>query len=277
MRSEIREGLTVLSEEGPLSFLREVLSYFYEIGYWSVHGSYALAIRDTEVSFTAPNRKVVERNKRRFNSEKRELTDLLNEIGADDVFLDVGANTGLYTLFAAKRCSNAKVVAFEPYPPNMRLLKRDIERNELENVDTWEVALSDSAGTVEFDQPEQEDVGYGSGSIESEPGNPNSTVEVAAKTGDELISDGEVPTPSIVKIDVEGAEPLVVEGMKDALSTPECRLVYCEIHRSDVEYRPSIGDFGMTLPDMKARFEELGFEVEELQTRGSEVFLKAHK
>lgn len=60
MRSEIRAGLTVLSEEGPLSFLREVLSYFYEIGYWSVHDSYAPAIRDTGVSFTAPNRTVVE-------------------------------------------------------------------------------------------------------------------------------------------------------------------------------------------------------------------------
>lgn len=277
MRSKIREGLTVLSEEGLGSLLRDVLSYFYETAYWSVYDSYTLAIRDTEVSFTAPNRTVVERNKRRFDSEKRELTDLLGEIEADDVFFDVGANTGLYTLFMAKRCPNATVVALEPYPPNVRLLKRDIERNGLKNVDVRSVALSDSADTVKFDQPEQEDAGYGSGSIEPEPGGSNSTVEVTAKSGDELILDGAIPTPNAVKIDVEGSEPLVVEGMEDALSTPECRLVYCEIHRSDVEYRPSIGDFGMTLPDMKERFEELGFEVEELQTRGSEVFLKAHK
>jgi len=277
MRSKIREGLTVLFEEGPSFFIQEVLSYFYEVVYWSLQDSYTLAIQDTRVSFTAPSRTVVERNKRRFESEKRELTDLLHEIEFNDVFFDIGANTGLYTLFAAKRCPTANVVAFEPYPPNVRLLKRDIDRNGLENVDVWDVVLSNSTDTVEFNQPEQEDVGYGSGSIESEEGGSDSTVEVTAKSGDELISDGEIPIPNVVKIDVEGAEPLVVEGMENALSAPECRLVYCEIHRSDVEYRPSISDFGMALSDMKTQFEEFGFEVEELQTRGSEVFLKAHK
>lgn len=277
MRSKIREGLSVLSDEGPISFFQEVLSYFYEIVYWSVHGSYTLTIRETEVEFTAPNRTVVQRNKRRFESEKSELTGLLNEIEPDDVFFDIGANTGLYTLFAAKRYPTADIVAFEPYPPNVRLLKRDIERNGLDNVDVRDVVLSDSKGTVEFDQPEQEDVGYGSGSIGSKSRDSRSTVEVPAKSADELISDRETPAPNVVKIDVEGAEPLVVEGMKKTLATPDCRLVYCEIHRNDVEHRPSISDFGMTLADMKTRFEELGFEVEELQTRGSEVFLKAHK
>jgi len=277
MRSKIREGLAILSEEGPISFLQEVLAYFYETVYWSVHDSYTLAIRDAEVSFTAPNRTVVQRNKWRFDSEKGELTDLLGEIEDGDVFFDVGANTGLYTLFAAKRCSTAAVVAFEPYPPNVHLLKRDIKRNGLENVSVRSEALSDSAGTVEFAQPEQEDVGYGSGSIDAGSGNSDSTVEVAANSGDELILNDEIPTPNVIKIDVEGAEPLVVEGMKNALSSPDCRLIYCEIHRSDVEHRPSISDFGTTLADMKARFEELGFEVEELQTRETEVLLKMHK
>jgi FkbM family methyltransferase len=277
MRSKIREGLRVLSEEGPTSFLREVLPYVYQTVYWTVQDSYTLAIADTEVSVTAPNRTVVQRNKRRFSSEQNELIDLLEEIESDDVFFDIGANTGLYTLFAAKRRSAARVVSFEPYPPNVRLLKRDAERNELLNVDVRSEALSDSAGTVEFDQPEQEDAGYGSGSIEIDSGDSDSTVKVPAKNGDELIANDEVPTPNLIKIDVEGAEPLVIEGLESALSNPDCRLVYCEIHRGDVEYRPSIGDFGMTLTDMKTRFEEFGFEVEELQSRGTEVLLKMHK
>lgn len=277
MRSRIREATTIFSQEGPVSFVRTVLSYIYGIVYWWINDSYTLVLDDTEVTFTAPNRTVVQRNKRRFNSERRELQDLSGKIEPGDVFFDIGSNTGLYAIFAAKRRPDANIVAFEPYPPNVRMLKRDLKRNNLENVDVLDVALSDSAGAVQFDQPDHEDMGYGSGSIKSEFEDSNSTVEVAAKSGDELISNGEIPTPNVVKIDVEGAEPLVVEGMKNALTNPDCRLVFCEIHRNEVEYRPSISDFGMTLSDMKARFEEFGFEVEELQTRGSEVFLKAYK
>ena len=277
MCSKIREGVSIHSEEGPISFLREAFSYFYETVYWSVHDSYTLAIDDTKISFTAPNRTVVQRNRRRFCSEQDELVDLLEEIRSDDVFFDIGANTGLYSLFAAERRSDAAVFSFEPYPPNVRLLECDVERNELLNVDVRSEALSDSTGTVEFAQPEQADPGYGSGSIEAESGNSDSTVEVPSKVGDELIANGEIPTPNLIKIDVEGAEPLVIEGLESALLNSDCRLVYCEIHRGDVEYRPSIGDFGMTLTDMKTRFEELGFEVEELQSRGMEVLLKMHK
>jgi FkbM family methyltransferase len=277
MRSKIREGLSVLSEEGPISFLRETLDYVYETVYWTVHDSYALELGDTEVSFTAPNRTVVQRNKRRFSSEQSELADLIEEIRSEDVLFDIGANTGLYSLFAAKRCSDANVVSFEPYPPNVRLLKRDVERNELPNVEVRSEALSDSTGTVEFAQPEQEDAGYGSGSIEVGSGDADSTVEVPSKVADELIANGEIPTPNLIKIDVEGAEPLVIDGLESALSNPDCRLVYCEVHRGDVEYRPSISDFGTTLADMKTRFEEFGFEAEELQSRGTEVLLKMSK
>jgi len=277
MRSKIREGLDILSEDGPISFIMEILSFLYGTIHYSIADSYTLAISNTEVEFTAPNRTVVRRNKRRFESERQELTDMLEEIEHSDVFFDIGANTGLYTLFAAKRRQSADVVAFEPYPPNLRLLKRDIDRNALENIDVREVALSDSEGKVEFSQPDEEDAGYGSGSIESSTDNSSTIVNVSARSGDELISQNEIPTPTIVKIDVEGAEPLVVDGMENALSHPDCRLVYCEIHQDDVECRPSITDFGTTLSDMKAHFEELGFEAEEIHTCGSEILLKAHK
>lgn len=277
MRSKIREGLSVLLDEGPATFFRESVSYIYGIVYWSIYDSYTLAIDDTKVSFTAPNRTVVQRNKRRFDSEGGELGDLLGEIESNDVFFDIGANTGLYSLFVAKRCSTTTVVAFEPYPPNVNLLNRDVSRNGLSNVEVRSEALSDSTGTVEFDQPEKTDIGYGSASIGTGSAKSHSTVEVAAKSGDELVSNDEVPMPTVIKIDVEGAEPLVIEGLKDTLSNADCRLVYCEIHQGNVEYRPSISDFEMTLADMKRRFEDFGFDVEELQARGTEVLLKMTK
>lgn len=219
---------------------------------------------------------MVRRNVERFESEKAELTDFVDEINEDDVVYDIGANTGLYTFFAATKCSEGEVIAFEPYPPNARLLTKDMERNRLSNVTVIEKALSDSVGSIEFSQPPEADVGYGSSSIQMEKS--DSTIEVPTTTGDQLISSAQIPRPNVVKIDVEGAEPLVIEGLADALSAPECRVVYCEVHLPGVSHRPSIKDFDTTVSEIKGLLEGFGFTVEKLRTRGdSEQFFKAYK
>jgi FkbM family methyltransferase len=201
--------------------------------------------------------------------------ELLDDLRKDDVFYDIGANTGLYTLFASKRCTEGTVVAFEPYPPNVRMLKRDISRNGVNNVDVYELALSDSEGTIEFSQPEQPDVGYGSASVEAN--STTATTEVPTASADRLISNGEIPPPNVIKIDVEGAEPLVIEGLEETLSEPTCRFVYCEAHLPGVDHRPSIEDFDTTVADLRDQLEQFGFTVEKGRTRGTEVLFKASK
>ncbi|WP_251344286.1 FkbM family methyltransferase [Haloplanus halophilus] len=199
----------------------------------------------------------------------------MEDIESDDIFFDIGANTGLYTLFVSKLCQSGTVVAFEPYPPNIALLKRDISRNGADNVEVREVALTNTEGTISFNQPEQPDIGYGSASVD--PSDSNQTIEVPTTSGDQLVADGEVPQPNVVKIDFEGSEPIVIEGMSDTLSSEECRLVFCEVHLSNVKHRPSIEDFGSTMADLQAQLEACGFTVERNRTRGSEVLLKARK
>nr|WP_303647541.1 FkbM family methyltransferase [Haloarchaeobius amylolyticus] len=219
---------------------------------------------------------MVRRNVERFHWEQAELKDFVSEIETNDIVYDIGANTGLYTLFAAKKCHKGEVIAFEPYPPNVQLLKKDIERNSLTNVTVIEKALSNSVGSIEFSQPTVADVGYGSSSIQAEKS--DSTIDVPTTTGDQLISSTRAPQPNVVKIDVEGAEPLVIEGLADALSQQECRIVYCEVHLPGVSHRPSIEDFSTTVSDIRERFEGFGFTVENLHTRGeTELFLKAYR
>jgi FkbM family methyltransferase len=200
---------------------------------------------------------------------------LLDDLQREDVFYDIGANTGLYTLFASKRCTEGTVVAFEPYPPNATILKRDISRNGLNNVRVYELALSDSDGTIEFNQPEQPDIGYGSASVEAN--STTATTEIPTASADRLISEGKIPPPNVIKIDVEGAEPLVIEGLEETLSEPTCRLVYCEAHLPGVDHRPSVEDFDTTIADLRNRLERLGFTVEKSRTRGTEVLFKASK
>lgn len=242
----------------------------------SIRGRYSSTLERYTVTFSAPTTTVVRRNRMRFKSEKKELRDFLSEIEEDDVVYDIGANTGLYTFFAAKACPDGEVIAFEPYPPNLSLLKQDIARNQLQNVETIDMALSDSVGSIEFSQPVKDDMGYGSSAIETTES--EATINVPTTTGDQLITDREIPAPNVVKIDVEGSESLVLEGLETTLSTLNCRTVYCEVHLPGVDRRPSVEDFGSSPEDIQNRLEEFGFTVEALNSRnGNEIFYKAQK
>lgn len=269
----ISEGLRTLTDEGLIPLAQKESKYVRDRLHFKFKNEYTLSVNNIEASFSAPNYTVVQRNKQRFGFEQNIIIDLLQELEEDDVFYDVGANTGLYSLFSAKKCS--KVVAFEPYPPNTKLFRKDISRNGLSNVELYEIALSDSNGEITFSQPVEEDIGYGSSSIVNKE--TENSIEVPTMTGDNLISKNGLSPPTIIKIDVEGSEPLVIDGLEESLSKPNCKLIYCEVHLTDVEHRPSIYDFGTNLEDIKSQLREYGFSIEEIDDRGSEVFLKGQK
>jgi FkbM family methyltransferase len=275
--------ISIYQEKGAATLIQRVLRTLRRDTYFklyckllSIIGEYSLTIEEHTVTFSAPNAAMVRRNQLRFRSEKNELVDFLNEIEEDDVVYDIGANTGLYTLFASKVCPAGEVIAFEPYPPNLGLLKQDITRNKLQNIETIEMALSDSVGDIEFSQPDEDDVGYGSSAIESNKS--ESTIEVPTTTGDQLVADKKTPQPNVVKIDVEGSESLVVDGLETTLSAPDCRMVYCEVHLPGPDYRPSIEEFGSSPEKIRNRLENFGFTVEVLDDgERDEIFYKAHK
>lgn len=267
------DGLRILKDEGPISLAHKGSKYIRDKIYVEVKGKYTISAGDIEVSFSAPSYTLVRRNKGRFTSEQNVIIDLLQELDEDDIFYDVGANTGLYSLFTAKKCS--EVVSFEPYPPNTKIFRKDITRNSLSNVELYEIALSDSNGKITFSQPAEEDIGYGSSSIVNKE--TQNSIEVPTKTGDNLISENNLSPPTVIKIDVEGSEPLVIDGLEESLSKSNCKLIYCEVHLSDVDHRPSIYDFDTNLEDIKSQLRECGFSIEEIEDRGSEVFLKGRK
>lgn len=275
----ISRGISVYQKEGAKALFRSTLQKIHKDTYCkliSIRGHYSFTLEDYTATFSAPTSKVVRRNRARFESEKKELRDFLKEIRRDDTVYDIGANTGLYTLLGAKACPKGEVVAFEPYPPNIDLLEQDIVRNQLQNTRIVDVVLSDSIGSIEFSQPGKDDVAYGSSAIEATES--EATIEVPTTTADQLIADDEIPAPNVVKIDVEGSEPLVLEGLEKALSAPSCRAVYCEVHLPGGDKRPSVEDFGSSAEDIENQLQEFGFTVERLDSsRGTEVFYKAKK
>lgn len=276
-----RRALELLRTEGVLALVREgiaLLSKQLQWRYWALRGGLRLSLCDIEAEFSVPSYAVFERTTARFRAESDQLRDVISETRVDDVFFDIGANTGLYTNFVAQACSAGQVVAFEPYAPNTELLSRDVKKNGLTNVEVFEMALSDEDGTVSIDVPSRDDAGYGSASIPlDESGEIHSSHEVPTATGDTLVSEGDVPTPNVIKIDVEGAEYLVLKGLRETLRSRECRLVYCEVHLSESEKRPSIQNQGMDLADIEEYLRQLGFEIVLSERRNTEAWIKAKK
>jgi FkbM family methyltransferase len=139
----------------------------------------------------------------------------------EDVFWDVGANVGVMTLVAARRC--ARVVAFEPEPSARRRLEENIAVNAISNVTVLPFALGarDAAGRMRRGPPVN--LGMTRMVAEGEP----EAFEVAIRAAGALIAEG-TPAPHVMKVDVEGAELDVFRGAGAALANPRLRAVVFE-------------------------------------------------
>lgn len=143
---------------------------------------------------------------------------------------DVGAHFGYHVLaFASLIGSFGQVVAFEPNTYNAERLQLNLDNNPdlAERIILVNYALSNADGEAPFIFCEEVDNGRSSGSHLAgtrAPGD-QSVYEsfrhaiVSTARGDTLVQAGRVPAPSIVKIDVEGAEVQVLEGIVDILCT----------------------------------------------------------
>ncbi len=198
------------------------------------------------------------RHYRTLVDERPVLADLLSRLEPDDVFYDVGAYIGSYTCLAATALSEGEVVTFEPRREKAMHIEANLTRNGLQ-ADVRLEALSDENGEATFSTDGVAQI--------SETG----TEQVVLKNGDELVETGEVPPPTVIKLDVEGAELDAIRGLEATLSRPECRLVYCEVHPTFLD------EYGADEDDVLTALEECGFTVETIHDRGVEYFVRAEK
>ena len=127
------------------------------------------------------------------------------------VFLDVGANNGLYSILAAKTRPGVGVIAFEPYAPARDILLANLALNGLDaNVAVHDTALSDSAGEATLHLPDSSH-GLLETSASLEPGFQLAARTVAVRKArlDDLPLDERI---AVMKIDVEGHEAAVLRG-----------------------------------------------------------------
>jgi FkbM family methyltransferase len=129
------------------------------------------------------------------------------------VLLDIGANTGLYSLLACSHVAEMSVIAFEPFEPVLELLQRNVEENGFgSRIDVRDIALSDRAGSGVLHIPTQaHGLTHTSCSLNVDFCPSESGVQVRISRIDDEIS----VAPTLIKIDIEGHEaPALLGGIQ---------------------------------------------------------------
>jgi FkbM family methyltransferase len=130
-----------------------------------------------------------------------------------DVFVDAGANNGFFSLLGARRVGpTGQVVSFEPAPVTFTRLARNIVINNMNQVSVYRIALGREGGIGRLTQSEVES------GLNTLVGSDESAVEVRMSSLDSVLGSHKV---DLVKIDVEGSELGVLEGMSRVIDSNE--------------------------------------------------------
>lgn len=153
---------------------------------------------------------------------------LVHALRPNDLFVDIGANVGSYTVLASASIG-AKTVCFEPLPLTYKRLISNIEVNNMgQKVTAHNVALADTAGELEFSS-DQDCMNHVIADYESSL----ASVTVQVRTLDECLKN---EAPFLIKIDVEGYEMPALRGAVSILSNQGLCAVILELNGSGERY-----------------------------------------
>lgn len=148
--------------------------------------------------------------------EEAEIKELC-KYATGGVMIDIGANIGIYSVSLGKELGDkGELWAFEPLEVNINAINENMALNRLENYKAFQMALSDSNGTISLSL--SDDAMYASIAEVYREGN-SKTVEVEMKRLDDIWLSAGKPDVSAMKIDVEGAELSVLKGATELIST----------------------------------------------------------
>ena len=215
------------------------------------------------VVYATPNQLARARAETLFTKEPVTI-EWMSRLGPDDVLADVGANVGMYTIWAAG-IAGARVWAFEPESQNYGLLNRNIQMNRLgERIKAYCLALSDAPGYAElhlsafiaggschsYEQPVD---------FKLEPMRPAFSQGCVAARLDDLVAGGAMPQPTHLKIDVDGFEHKVVAGGAKTVRDRRLRSMIVEVN-------PALEPHRRLLEELR----DAGFRWDEAQVAAAE-------
>jgi FkbM family methyltransferase len=162
-------------------------------------------------------------------AEFDDMALVLHVLRPGDLFVDIGANIGSYTILAA--AAGAHAIAFEPVPTTYEALALNVRLNDLGgSVITNRAAVGATAGSIRF-TANHDTVNHVATADEVE-----GTVEVPVVTLDEALARVSAEVPMLIKIDVEGYETEALAGATRTLASPGLRAVIMELNGNGARY-----------------------------------------
>lgn len=267
--SLLSEGVSVLLEDGPVEFVERTRRFLLERAYyvvWRVKGEKSMRANGYSVRIHVSN--FGDCNELVFAeaNELPQIEDMLTELTEGDTLLDVGANVGIHSLFADQVA--AHVYAIEPHPGNNSQLLINKEKNAA-GIDVYQCAFSDAEQYLPLSGPgdgKRTDGRATFSDLRDEPSIGSNEIFVRAERGDTFVANEASSAITAIKIDVEGAEGRVIEGLTGTLSAEDCRLVYCEVHEDRASYEA-----------ITSVLESLGYSIEVVDERERGRSIKAKK
>lgn len=166
--------------------------------------------------------------------EYEDMSFVLHVLRPLDLFVDVGANIGSYSILAGGG-AGANVLAFEPIPSTFSWLQKNIVLNALdERVNVMNLGLADLNGSISFSS-DQDTVNH----VLSEGERANSVEHVKVARLDDVLHG---KNPIMIKIDVEGYESQVLAGAEATLANPALLAVIVELNGSGKRYGKDDGE-----------------------------------
>lgn len=159
--------------------------------------------------------------------EYDDMAFLLHFLRPEDLFIDIGANVGAYTILASAEIK-ANTIAIEPVPSTFKNLNNNILINQMQDkVKALNIGLGGNKGILKFTQA-FDTVNH----VATE--NETNTIEVDINTLDTILSTEQVP--ALIKIDVEGFETEVLNGSAKTLADKKLKAIIIELNGSGQRY-----------------------------------------
>jgi len=172
---------------------------------------------------------------------------LRRHVGEGTVVYDIGANIGFFSLLAARLAGpTGRVESFEPLPAAADGLRHNIALNDARTVHVHEVAVAANGGRAELLSVDE-----GGWSHLADRGwhpRTHEVLEVDVVAIDELVADG-LRAPDVVKIDVEGSELAVLDGMRETIRA-HAPAIICELHATNIELVERMDELGYSTQNL---------------------------
>ena len=152
----------------------------------------------------------------KFGHEPESFLPWLKAASQAQVVLDIGANTGLYSLGAGAKNSAAQIFAFEPMPRVASLTRKNAQLNPSFNIQVQQNAVCDQGGMVTLHDPGGDQPA--SASLKSDFLDcDQETIEVEAIRIDDFVVAQKLERVDLIKLDVEGVEEIALRGMQQTI------------------------------------------------------------